>query len=200
MDQCPNGDKSPSYYDKSCDAGSSTTTKELGSAYDFALENELTKLFPIDNARAYDSILRYEAAITLENFATNILKKSPDTSKNCSFSDLGNMSASDKESIKRACQFGIMGLKANGLPDSIFNPYMRLSREMFLTTLSRVLYGDKYNTKPGEPDTMWSTHHVQKLRSESIVTQTDANKLKSDEMRGYVWIMLQRAAKILGIK
>lgn len=99
-----------------------------------------------------------------------------------------------------ACQLGIMGLRANGQPDVSFNPYMKLSREMFLTTLSRLIYGTTYNTKAGEPDTMRSVHHVKKLKDESIVTQTDVNKLKSDEIRGYVWIMLMRAANLLGIK
>lgn len=182
-DVCPNGDLSPSYYDNSCAQPNGTAPSEIGQAYDFALENELTKLFPMDAARAYDPIVRYEAAIVLSKFAISILKRTPDTSRNCTFTDVANLPSEDREFTKIACQLGIMGLKANGQPSTVFKPSYKLSREMFLVTLSRLLYGTIYNTQPGESDSMRSTHHIKKLKDENIVTQTDANKLKTVEIR-----------------
>jgi hypothetical protein len=94
-DVCPNGDFSPSYYDRECDADddrsrppiSNTSTKnehlspedniipvptknKMQTVYEWAYANKLTTLSTFEEARIADAITRAEMAKVMVAFAT----------------------------------------------------------------------------------------------------------------------------------
>ena len=69
-----------------------------------------------------------------------------------------------------------------------FRPNSYVTRAEFTTALSRMIYGIKdgtWKTKYYEP-------HMNKLKKEWIITNTNPN---IKELRGYVMLMLMRSAK-----
>lgn len=79
-----------------------------------------------------------------------------------------------------------MGIDAKGNALPSFNPNAEVTRAEFATVLSRVLYGDTYNTEGADFD----SKHLEDLKSAGVLKSTQAD-LK--ELRGWVMLMLQRA-------
>jgi len=69
-----------------------------------------------------------------------------------------------------------------------FNPNGLVTRAEFGTVLSRALYGDTYND--GDP---YYVNHLQALKDAGIMTKIDTPSQL--EVRGYVMLMMQRAAE-----
>ncbi|HBB04410.1 TPA: hypothetical protein DCZ39_06020 [Patescibacteria group bacterium] len=99
------------------------------------------------------------------------------------FDDVANQSTEMKFYIKLSCQLGLMGV---GITD--FNPNGGVTRAEFGTVLSRALYGNTYNTTGN----MYYTNHLNALKANNVITNTNP-RLK--EVRGYVMLMLMRAAE-----
>lgn len=98
-----------------------------------------------------DGILyRKFAAKIASEFAIKALKIIPDTNRICEFSDINNESDELKYYMKLSCQLGIMGLDYYGNPDTVFNPNHFVTRDQFVTILSRMLFRNTYNLKPNE--------------------------------------------------
>ena len=94
MDHCPNGDYSPSYYDRSCGTAPTDTNQqpqlvqnnngdaqgitnpEILSAYESALKSGITTQSPIVNARLLDPITRAELAKMLSVFTEKYTPRS----------------------------------------------------------------------------------------------------------------------------
>lgn len=89
-----------------------------------------------------------------------------------------------------ACQLGIMGLQQDGTPDTVFNPNQHVTRAMFGTALSRLLYGDMHNIAKTDSKIRYA-QHLNALQQEGIMTQINTPNTK--ETRGYVMLMLMRA-------
>lgn len=159
-----------------------TYSQELQEAYDWAYSKGVTTMSPIDNANMYGAITRAEMAKMLSVYAKEVLGKTPDTSKACTFSDIDSVKGDLHDYIIESCQLGIMG---QGI--TAFRPYSTITRAEFGTALSRLLYG----IADGTP---YYATHLDKLKQEWIMTQID-NPENRDEIRGYVMLMLMRSEK-----
>ena len=69
------------------------------------------------------------------NFSENVFNKTDIVIKSpkCgNFSDLTRETQETKQDIKKACEYGFMGLEPDGLsPQNIFNPYQEVTRAQF---------------------------------------------------------------------
>lgn len=118
---------------------------ELQSAYSFAYSNDITTMATLAQARMCDGVIRAELAKMISNYAINVLDKTPDTSIACAFNDMSEQPQDLQQAAITACQLGLMGLDADGKPAASFNPKQTVTRAIFGTAFSRLLYGDTYN-------------------------------------------------------
>ncbi len=159
-----------------------TYSDELEGAYDYAYSIGITTQPTIDSANMYGNLIRSHMAKMMVNYAKEVLGKTPDTSLTCEFTDIANQSEELQGYIKEACQLGLMGV---GI--SAFNPNGVVTRAQFGTVLSRALYGDTYNG--GDP---YYVNHLNALKDAGIMNNIDNPNM--NEVRGYVMLMMQRAA------
>ena len=156
-------------------------TREQNDAYKFAFENWITTMENIDKANMDDPLIRIAMAKMLSQYAINILKKTPDTTKTCKFSDVSEQLDADYNNwVTLACQLGIMGVWIEK-----FRPNDEVTRAEFGTALSRMLYGT------ADWDWAYYKPHLEVLKKLWIISN-DNPELK--ELRGYVMIMLMRSA------
>ncbi len=137
-------------------------------------------------ARTMDTITRAETAKMISSFAMNVLEKTPDATAKCSFSDLASMDDEMANYAVTACQLGLMGLKGDGIAAATFNPNELLDKAQLATILSRLIYGDKYNTS----DACRYCKHVDALKNSGVLKVT--TDLFIPLKRGYAMLMLQR--------
>ncbi len=151
-DRCPNGDFSPSYYDGSCG------TQSHGAA------PTITR--PRDRL-----ITRKQFAQLISIAAENILALEPMIpSKDCVYSDIGKLTKSEQQSIKKSCMYGLMWLHKNGKDVKVkFEPNTIVTYNETATILSRLLYDGKYNPSRAS-STKWYTPHVRQLQKIWLLT------------------------------
>ena len=153
---------------------------ELQQAYNWAYENKITTMDSIDKANMKWNITRQELAKMISNYATNILWRTPDTTKPCLFPD-SNIIPDLVPYVTESCQLWLMGQWV-----SSFKPTDPVTRAEFWTILSRALWWDKYE--------WWSTYyenHLKALKSEWIMNRIETPMNK--EVRGFVMLMLMRS-------
>ena len=153
---------------------------ELQQAYNWTYENKITTMNSIDKANMNWNITRQELAKMISNYATNILWRTPDTTKPCLFPD-SNIIPDLVPYVTESCQLWLMGQWV-----SSFKPTDPVTRAEFWTILSRALWWDKYE--------WWSTYyenHLKALKSEWIMNKIETPMDK--EVRGFVMLMLMRS-------
>lgn len=156
-------------------------SRALNNAYQFAYNYWITTLNWIENAKMHNPLNRIAMAKMLANYATKVLKKTPNSSATCSFSDVSDhLDLSYDYWVKLACQLGIMGIGTD-----TFRPYEETTRAEFATALGRLVY-----QLPDWKD-VYYTPHLEKLKSLWVIKNPDPN-LK--EVRWYVMLMLMRIA------
>lgn len=169
------------------DITNSPYSSELNQAYQFAFEHWITTQSTIQKANMGGVLIRSHMAKIMVNYAINILGRTVNTWVMCDFKDVQHESSEMKFYAKWACQLGIMWVSSDGSPASLFNPMGVVTRAEFGTALSRLLYWSLYNG--------WSPYHVthlSALKRAGIMKNTlSTNK----EIRGYVMLMLMRAAQ-----
>ena len=153
--------------------------------YTYAHDKQITTMSTIQNARLCDPVTRIELAKMLTMYAKNQLNKEPDTSIVCLFDDLDAVPTWDREYAVSACQLGLMGINTNG----IFNPYGTVTRDMFATTLSRVLFNDRYNNAY-----CWYCSHVFALQKAGIMNYVDPSMV---ELRWYIMTAMYRTTDLI---
>ena len=158
-------------------------TPEMHEAYEFAKENWITTMPTILDADMYGPLDRIAMAKMLSNYATNVLGKTPDTTREVpNFPDINEqLDAEYWNAVTLAYQLGIMWINIDE-----FRPFDIVTRAEFATALSRMLYGIADGIE------LYYEPHMQKLLEEKIITVADPDML---ELRGYVMIMLMRSAK-----
>lgn len=164
-----------------------TCAEEIGPAYTYAYEKGLTTMKTLAEFRPCDKIVRIELAKMLSNYAVKILGKKADETRKCTFTDMQDADQQSKYYAELACKLGIMGLRSNGQPDVIFNPYDTVTRAQLGTALSRQIYGNKYNT---DNEVFWYLDHLMALRRDNIIKYIDSPYM--EELRSFVTIMLMR--------
>lgn len=89
---------------------------------------------------------------------------------------------------------GIMGLQSDGYtPLDYFMPSRSVSRAELATTISRLLYGTRYDNH--SPDQWWADH-LAKLHADKIMTVSEPELI---EQRGYILLVLWRLAQMQGV-
>jgi len=83
-------------------------------------------------------------------FAIKVIWLTPDDSRTCEFNDIKNEIPELQYYMRLSCKLGIMGLDYYGEPDTIFNPNYVITRDQFVTILSRLLFRTEYNIKYDE--------------------------------------------------
>lgn len=161
---------------------------ELQGAYDYAYGIGATTQSTIDSANMYGNLIRAHAAKILVNYAKEVLNRTPDTSVEVNFSDIADQSTELQGYIVEAAQLGIMGVNPDGSVADKFNPNGVVTRAQFGTVLSRILYGDK-----NEGGTPYYMNHLNALKDAGIMK--NVSNPDATEVRGYVFLMLQRAAE-----
>ena len=86
----------------------------------------------------------------MSEFAIKVVRRTPDESRECNFKDINKEIPELQQYIRLSCQLGIMGLDYYGDPDIIFNPNYIVTRDQFVTILSRILFRNEYNIQHGE--------------------------------------------------
>lgn len=133
-DDCPHGDLSPSYYDGTCEAVFNEEiidTPVHGSAPIFNYEKKIN---------------RKTLAKFIVFFATEVMHIKPNIEKSCIFHDTKNETQDDQSIIQQACQLNIMWVQQNGITSAEeFRPKALVTRNEFITTISRLLFNEKNN-------------------------------------------------------
>ena len=146
----------------------------------FAFLNWITTMPNIHQADMNGWLTRIAMAKMLSQFAINILKKIPDTTKPCVFSDVTpEMDSAYNNWVTLACQLWIMWVWITR-----FRPNDMVTRAEFGTALSRMLFWLADGT-----DNYYSTH-LNRLHSEWIISNTDPTL---PERRWYTMLMLMRS-------
>jgi len=159
---------------------------EITEAFSFAYTHNITSQCPITKANVNGKLLRKHAAKMVSQFALTVLGKKPDSLAICEFNDISNETPEMKYYAKLACKLGIMWLKPDGTPDTAFHPNDEVTRAQFGTMLSRLLYGNDNNGRPGKR----YEAHLKALKSAGIMTKI--SKPMMLELRWYVMIMIER--------
>ncbi len=163
-DACPNWDFSPSYYDNNCWSGENVLPTENtihGSAASTGISNILY------NKR----VTRKEVAIVMTLFATERLWILSWTRTSCRYTDIRKLSTGDQLTIQKWCQLWLIGLHQDGVtPLQKFRPNQYITRNEFITVLSRLLYDGKYNIPLTEHKERY-TLHIQALQKALLLTE-----------------------------
>lgn len=159
-------------------------SQEMNNAYSFARTYWLTTKTSIKEAWMYREITRAETAKMISNYVKNVLGKSPETTKNCTFSDVTKSLDSKYDNwISEACQLWLMWQWIKN-----FRPGAKVTRVEFWTILSRALWWNK-----NEWWTKYYDNHLKALKTAWIMNKT--NSTSSKVLRWEVMLMLQRSAK-----
>lgn len=157
VDRCPEGDLSPSYYDKSCEALiSHSAPLVIKKLYTWSLALTRKKLALLIDIFAQKSLPEY---LTLA------------TQDTCSFVDIHWLSEKDQTAIANVCANKLMWRMQDGKQKKErFEPYALVSYEEAATVLSRLLYGDTYNI-PLDSNDMRYEWHIEHIRPLGLLTQ-----------------------------
>ncbi len=148
----------------------------------------ITSAHTIEDANLYGHLKRSHLAKMISIFAIKLLWRTPDRTRDCSYSDIGNQSYDLQYYMQASCQLWLMWLQYDWSPDVVFNPNEEVTRAEFGTVFSRLLYGWRYN---GNKD-CWYCRHLAQLKKDGIMTQTE-NPEQMIELRWYVMLMMKRA-------
>jgi hypothetical protein len=77
---------------------------------------------------------------------------------------------------------------------NIFDPNWEVTRAQFWTTLSRILWWDKYNVEDTS-NIPYYEKHLKALKDNKILGTTE-NPEKIIELRKWIWMMLRRTKEI----
>ncbi len=200
----------------------SSYPKERNDAYLRAYNLWITTVSPIQNAELDTQLLRKFAAKMIAEFAIEVVGILPDEGKLCSFTDISEETPELQYYMRLSCKLGIMGLDYYGDADTVFNPNYVVTRDQFVTLLSRTLFRDTYNIQQGEltfydkaknfvshsmtniskalginmvisTPLDWYTKHLQAIKKLWIITNYT---LSTKEFKGYVMIIMYRLDKL----
>lgn len=162
---------------------------ELDKAFSFAKKYELTSASSLSAFAPEKSITRAALAKILVLYMQNYKNIDTSTIKACAnFSDISSKTTEDQEYIKQACEYKLMWREANQKTVAKkFNPNKEVTRAHFATILSRMLWGNQYNSTD---KVNYYTKHINALKKEWILTNTNPQII---EARGFILLMLSRS-------
>lgn len=169
-------------------------TSEQENAYNYALNQKITTVDSIEKAKMNGELTRIAMAKMISNFAINVLWLQPDTSIDCSFSDVSDSLDSQYNYwATQACQLWLMWIWNDWKKTEKFDPNTSVTRAQFGTAFSRALSKAKWKViENGNP--YYSTH-LEYLQSEWIIKSVSEPSPSTVEKRWNVMIMMMRASE-----
>ena len=163
--------------------------QEQIDAYKWALENGITTMKTVEEARLDEPLTRAELAKMMVVYIQKVLKKDPVVTWDVNYPDVKVEEIWDLvDFVKLAYQYQIMWINADGTPIELFNPHGIVSRWEYATVFSRVLFGAKFNKEGAD----FYTNHLEALKTAGILTNTLPT---IQEMRGWVMLMMYRSSQ-----
>ena len=163
--------------------------QEQIDAYKWALENGITTMETVEEARLDQPLTRAELAKMMVVYIAKILEKQPVLTGDVNYQDVKAEELGDLAGyIKLAYQYQIMWINADGTPIDFFNPNGIVSRWEYATVFSRVLFGSLFNKEWED----FYTNHLKALEAAGILSNTEPT---IQEMRGWVMLMMYRSSK-----
>lgn len=173
---------------------SANYSQEYQDAYNYAYNQWITTVSPIEKANIYSPLTRIAMAKMISNFAINVLWITPDNSLNCSFADVTEeMDVWYGYWVKKACQLWLMWVWSNWKLSTNFNPKWTVTRWQWATVFSRAL--SKYNWDTVKEKTPYYKAHLEYLHSKWIVKNVENPTAKSVEKRWNVMLMMYRVSQ-----
>lgn len=181
----------PVDYTKIWDISNSPYSEELNLAYLYAYNMWITTMPNIFKADLRWKLIRSHMAKMMVEWSKKVLGVEPNTNIVCKFNDIDYLKWQDLYAfIIQACQMWLMGIDNKWKPKSSFDPAGVVTRAQFGTVLSRAVRWNYYNG--WDP---YYNYHLDALKSAEIMTKI--SNPSSDELRGWVMLMLHRAHKKL---
>ena len=169
-------------------------SQEYQDAYDYAYNQWITTVSPIDKANIYGWLTRIAMAKMISKFAINVLWIVPDSSLDCSFVDVSEkLDSWYGYWVKKACQLWLMWIWSNGKLSKYFNPNWTVTRWQWATVFSRAL--SKYNWDTVVEVSPYYKPHLDYLYSKWIVKNVENPSPKSVEKRWNVMLMMYRVSQ-----
>lgn len=166
---------------------------EFQKAYQFAYMKWITTITPIENANLNWSLTRIAMAKMVSKFAINVLWLTPDSSIDCTFSDVSSsLDAQYNNWVTQACQLWLMWIWDDWKKSQTFNPFWTVTRAQWWTSFSRVL--SKLTWSMVQNWNPYYSTHLQYLQSNKIINSVSNPAPSSIEKRGNVMVMMYRAA------
>ena len=163
-------------------------TQEEVAAYNWAYRNGITTQPTIESANLDWKLTRQELSKMLTNYIENVAWVSQISYSSCSFTDEDKMTPNLKPYTKKICSYKIMW--SNG---EDFRPTSKVTRAELWTTISRMLWGDRYEV--GWKD--FYIYHLNALKDKWIMNNIE-NPAKTLARRWDTFIMLKRISDRYG--
>jgi hypothetical protein len=165
---------------------------ETLSLYLWARENNITTMDTLEEANPDGLLTRWHMAKMVVNFAQNVLWRSIPTTypDKCNWKDKESDRESPeiKEFAKKACALWLMWIYVEE-----FMPNKILDRAEFWTTISRLLWWDKYNVIDTDHRSYYEDH-LRLLKKNGILTQINDAEDRW-EIRKWVWLVFRRISE-----
>ena len=168
--------------------------EETLSLYEWAHENDITTIDTLEDANADGYLTRWHMAKIAVNFAEKILWKTvPDVYPDeCNWNDKESERESQEIKIyaKKACALWVMWINVDE-----FMPNKILNRAEFGTTVSRLLWWDRYNIIDTD-HRFYYEDHLYALKKQWIMTQINDPEDRR-ELRKWVRLVFRRITEKL---
>lgn len=173
----------------------SNYSAEQEDAYNYAYSQKITTVSSIEKASMNGELTRIAMAKMISNFAVNVLWLQPNTSIDCSFSDVpSSLDEQYNYWVTQACQLWLMWIWNDWNKTEKFNPNTVVTRAQFGTAFSRAL--SKASWKVVENWNPYYSTHLEYLQSEWIINSTTNPSPSTAEKRWNVMIMMMRASDL----
>ena len=156
---------------------------ELDMAVSWMSTNGMTKATNASNFNPAGTLTRDQGSKFFSEYAVSNLCLTPDASRSCSFSDLGQADPTLSSFVTKSCQLGIF----NG-SNGVFMPQAPLTKAQFITALIRAV--DDMKNENVTP--RWKNYHAKALQL-NITKETDAWALDRPVTRYEAALMLYRS-------
>lgn len=167
-------------------------TSEQENAYNYAYSQKITTVSSIEKASMNGELTRIAMAKMISNFAINVLWLQPNTSIDCSFSDVpSSLDEQYNYGVTQACQLWLMWIWNDWNKTEKFDPNTVVTRAQFGTAFSRAL--SKASWKVVENGNPYYSTHLEYLQSEWVIKSTATPSPSTAEKRWNVMIMMMRA-------
>ena len=163
-------------------------TQEEISAYNWAYKNGITTQSSIDSANLNWKLTRQELSKMLANYIENVAWVKQTSYSSCYFTDEDKMTPNLKPYTRKICSYWIMWTNWQD-----FRPTSKVNRAELWTTISRMLWGDRYDVGGKE----FYIYHLNALKDQWIMNNID-NPAKSLARRWDTFIMLKRLSDKFG--